>query len=170
METITDYPTLCGRFLRLPRPCVVGVEGFTGSGKSHLANALAKDAAASVVHTDQYVTGEDASLSYPDRLDYSRIRSAANRATADSPVTIIEGICLREVLRRSNISARVFVYVKRLAGNGLWHDGFHLEDFESGSTMAANLKEPHRSDFIYHSGDRPHEHADIVFHRVEALA
>lgn len=92
----------------------------------------------------------------------------SDRATADSSVLIIDGICLREVLRRLNLTVSLFVYVKRLAENGLWHDGFYLEDFETVGTIVENREEPHRSDFTYHSAERPHEHADIIFHRVEA--
>lgn len=168
METIADYIALSERFRRLPRPAIVGVEGFTGSGKTRLADALATDVGASVVHLDQYVTGEDESLPYSDRLDYSRIQTAIDRAAADSSLLIIEGICLREVLRRSKTSVDLFVYVKRLSENALWHDGFHLEDFETEGAIVENFDEPHRSDFTYHAAERPHEHAHIVFLRVEA--
>jgi hypothetical protein len=123
---------------------------------------------ASVIHTDEYVTAGDASLPYPERLTYSRILSAVNSAVASSPVTIVEGICLREVLRRSTVAANVFVYVKSVAANGLWDDGFHLEDFQTEGAMPVNLEEPHWSDFTYHAAVRPHERADIMFHRLEA--
>lgn len=76
METVTDYPSLREHLLHLPRPLIFGVEGFTGAGKSYLADALGRDMGAPVVHTDQYVTGENESLPYAERLDYNRIRSA----------------------------------------------------------------------------------------------
>ncbi|MGZ5164027.1 MAG: hypothetical protein ACXWIT_26655 [Burkholderiales bacterium] len=167
METITDYAALSDQVRRLSRPVIVGVEGFTGSGKSSLADALAKDLGAFVAHTDDYVTGEDESLPYPDRLDYGRIQSVVAGAIAGSAMVIVEGICLREALRRSGVSAGLLVYVKRLAENGLWHDGFHLEDYETEAAIVENREEPHRSDFTYHSAERPHEQANIVFHRVE---
>jgi uridine kinase len=167
METIADYRFLCDHLSRLPRPAIVGVEGFTLSGKSYLADALQKDIGAHVVHIDQYVTGKNALLPYADRLDYRRICSAIEHATAESSLLIIDGICLREVRRRLDLAPGLFVYVKRLTRNGLWHDGFHLEDFESAPETVENLKEPHRSDLSYHSAEHPHEHADLVFHRVD---
>jgi len=168
VETITDYSELRDRVRYLTRPAIVAVEGFVGSGKSHLASALARDVPASVVHIDEYVIGENESLPYPDRLDYNRILAAVESAHSASRVLVIDGICLRESLRRLRVSANYFVYVKRIAQNGLWHDGFHLEDFETKSVIKENREEPHVSDFSYHSAVRPHEMADVVFHRVEA--
>ena len=159
-----EYGTLISRLVGLPRPAIVGVEGFTSSGKSHLADALAKNLAGVVVHTDKYVTDGQVALPYPDRLDYRGILSALNDATSRTSLTIVEGICLRETLSRASISANLFVYLKFLAQNGLWHDGLSLEDFENRSSP---LDEPHFSDFTYHVKQRPHECADIVFERIE---
>jgi hypothetical protein len=79
---------------------------------------------------------------------------------------LIEGICLRGVLDRVQQRPDLNIYVKRLAG-AVWHDGFHLEEFESGEGSEEDREEPHRSDFCYHSKIRPHEMADVIFERVE---
>lgn len=167
MEVIEDYTTLRERLRPIGRPAVIGVEGFTGSGKTRLSDDLARDIGGSTIHTDEYVTGEDESLPYPDRLDYSRLRSDITQANADASLIIIEGICLREVLRRLDITANLFLYLKRISEQGLWHDDFNLEDYEGEGAIVENREEPHRSDFAYHSSIRPHEHSDIVFHRTE---
>ena len=56
---------------------------------------------------------------------------------------------------------------RRMAGSGLWHDKFHLEDFEAGQPDAGDIEEPHLSDFRYHQRSRPHEQADLIYERVE---
>lgn len=126
MDCADDYQALCDRLRFLPRPARVGVEGFSGSGKSKLSQDLGGDLKAGVIHTDNFVTVGDESLSYPDRLDYKRIATDIEDAGSTKSLILVEGICLRDVLRRLNLSVDFFVYVKRIAGNGLWHDGFHL--------------------------------------------
>jgi len=143
------------------------VEGFTGSGKSKLSNDLGRDLKAAVIHTDEYVLAGDESLPYPDRIDYGRITTAITLARSTSSPIVMEGICLRNILDRLSLSADLFVYVKRVASNGLWHDGFHLEDFEAGNGIEEDCKEPHRSDFAYHAAARPHEQTDLLFERIE---
>ena len=144
------------------------MEGFTGSGKSRLSNDLGRDLEATVIQTDEYVAVGDESQPYPDRLAYGLLAIAIASARSTDSLIVVEGICLRYVLQRLSLSADIFVYIKRVARNGLWHDGFHLDDFESGDSIEENSNEPHRSDFAYHVAARPHEHADILFERIEA--
>lgn len=167
MEHIADYEELRKRVHGTRRPALVGIEGFTGSGKSYLADALAEDLNAVAVHTDGYVAGEDESLPYWDRIDHHRLAAAVGALRSQAQLTIIEGICLREILQRARLSVALFIYLKRIAENGLWHDGFHLEDFETEGEISENQEEPHRSDFSYHARERPHERADVIFERLE---
>ena len=170
MERVTDYGQLRDRLRLVRRPALVAIEGFTGSGKSYLADAIARDLNAAVIHTDEYVTGDDESLPYPDRLDCSRIATSVSSFARHASLVLIDGICLRETLRRTDLRADLFIYVKRIAENGLWHDGFHLEDYKTNNAITENQEEPHRSDFAYHVFERPHEHADVIFERVEQHA
>jgi len=82
--------------------------------------------------------------------------------------SIVEGICLRDVLSRVGIAPARFVYVKRTSSTGLWHDEFHLEDFEAGNCKF-EIEEIHLSDFKYHQSKRPHEQADLIYEWVEGL-
>lgn len=164
METIADYSALRTRLRAMTNsPAIIAIEGFTTAGKSYLADSLGEDFFGSVVlHTDDYVTGTDETLPYIDRIDYRRLRRAL--AAASSGTVLIDGICLRAVMRRLGITPTAFVYVKCIAAKtGLWHDGLHLEDFESEKDGADRLFEPHRSDFFYHTNERPHERADVVY-------
>ena len=167
MERIADYEELRKRLHGIGSPALIGIEGFTGSGKSYLADTLAVDLNAVAVHVDAYVAGEDESLPYWNRINHLQLAAAVEASRSQARLTIIEGICLREILQRARLSVALFVYLKRVAENGLWHDGFHLEDFETEGEITENQKEPHRSDFSYHARKRPHERADVIFERVE---
>lgn len=167
MEIISNYEMLSDKINQLNRPVVVGIEGFSGSGKSSLADALAKKLNALLINTDKYVSGKDESLSYQNRLNYNLIKSTITNVIVEPSIVIFEGICLRETLRRLGTTANFMVYVKHVAENGLWHDGFHLEDYQTDVKIFENCKEPNRSDFIYHLKEHPQEQANIVFHRVD---
>jgi hypothetical protein len=59
------------------------------------------------------------------------------------------------------------VYVKRLSNStGIWHDGFHLEDYENDPSRP-NGCELSKNELQYHSMTRPHERADVIFERRE---
>ena len=165
METLRSYEALRAKLRVLPKPCVVAIEGFCGSGKSHLADQLGRDVPALVFHIDDFATKHE---NPPPYLDCLRLPELIDVHTRWDRVTpwIVEGICLREVLAACAIDASLFIYIKRLSANGrLWHDGFHLENFEAESAIEL---EPHLSDLKYHSRVRPHERADITYLRVEA--
>lgn len=143
---------------------LIGLEGFTLSGKTYLADALGKVVPMCVFHTDDYTTKFDELPPYPECVDIRRLLSALETRDV-SRAAIIEGICLRDVLARINITPALYVYVKRISEQGLWHDGFCLESFEACDNH--DLHEIHLSDFRYHQRLRPHEQADIIFNRIE---
>ena len=80
---------------------------------------------------------------------------------------MLEGICLRSVLRPLPIKLTVSIYVKYVSDMGLWHDGLHLEDFAHGEFMDGDRKETHLSDFLYHVRYQPHQAADFIIERRE---
>lgn len=166
MATVVEFQELSEYIRRVPRPAIIAIEGFTGSGKSRLAGDLCETAVARAIGCDDYVIGEDESLPYVKRIDYDRLRSTIDEVAVAKGIALVEGICLRAVLRALNATPAVFIYVKCLATSGLWHDGFELEAYES-TRASPQLHEPHRSDFAYHASERPHEHADFEFHRIE---
>lgn len=167
METITEYLTLRNRIDAIDRPSIVAIEGFSRSGKSLLANQLATDLNATVLHTDDVVRSGDKTATYVCRVDVNLLVEVLGQATGKRTLILIEGICLRETLRSANISPDLFVYVKRMSNNGLWNDGITTFDFHNaGATLS--LAEPHLSDDRYHRFEHPHERADVVYHRIES--
>ena len=135
------------------------------SGKSHLATSIAELLAGAVVHMDDCISTGHESVAYVERLDYLKLKQLLSTAGRGASVVFVDGICLREALARIEVVPALFVYVKRMGPNGLWHDGFHLEDYEADQNAVQN--EPERSDLHYHSVVRPHERAEFVLHRVE---
>lgn len=150
---------------QLPRGTLVGVDGFMNSGKTYLATALAESLGGMVVHTDDLLDDGDESLPYLGRLNLAKLKTILSGPTADATLVIVEGICLREALGNLGIVPVAQVYVKRIAHNGLWHDGLHLEDFENGERSLAG--EPELSVFRYHAAFRPYENAHYIVHRAE---
>ena len=161
-----SYEALCSKLRCLPIQSLVGIEGFCSSGKSRLADQLAKNIPAHVFHTDDFATKHDDPPPYLDCLKLTEL-AATVASRGKSSVSIIEGICLRDVLSACAIDADLFLYIKRMGRNGLWYDGLHLEDFDERSPVDGDELEPHLSDLEYHSRVRPHERADLVYLRVE---
>lgn len=83
------------------------------------------------------------------------------------PCIVVEGICLLEVMERARRNLDTLVYVKRISEQGLWHDGFHLEDYVTNRAITENEQGLHKSEFDYHAAKVPHEKAEIIFERTE---
>ncbi|MDT9002487.1 hypothetical protein RQP53_24660 [Paucibacter sp. APW11] len=146
MPSIATVSSLQDALRQLPRGSLVGLDGFMSSGKTHLATALAESLGGMAIHTDDLVEDGDESLPYLGRLDLAKLKAILSGPAADAVLILVEGICLRETLGSLGIDPAAFVYVKRIAQNGLWHDGLHLEDFENGELSPAG--EPERSRFV----------------------
>jgi|GEM_PF-3123696 len=166
METPGSYRSLCERLQRCDPTQLIAIEGFCSSGKSTLADDLGRDVPAEVIHTDKYCTPRDNPPPYAKGVDIAGLKQAIEER-GRTKHCIIEGICLRDVLSLCDVPSPFYVYVKRVGGNGLWYDQFHLEDYESGTGVPGEEEEPHASDLAYHSTVRPHERADIQFLRIE---
>jgi len=165
METVDTYDELCTR-LRSSSPGLIGIEGFCSSGKSRLAEQLAQDLPAKVVHVDKYCTPRDDPPPYPDGVDLPRLKETLIQLSPGD-FSVVESICLRDVLARCGVAAKTYVYIKRVGRNGLWYDELHLEEYENGDGIPGDEQEPHASDLSYHSKIRPHERADLSFSRVD---
>jgi hypothetical protein len=166
MPTAGSIDELCTRLGALAPGAIAAVEGFCGSGKSTLADQLAERVPAIVCHVDSFARKFEKPPLYTECLDLTRLRSTLEQRGM-SRIAIVEGICLRDVLALVGVSPALVVYLKRIGGNGRWHDGLHLEDFQMGEPTSGDMDEPHRSDFEYHARVRPHERADLIYERVE---
>jgi len=144
---------------------VVGVDGFMGSGKTTLAFELAELLAGIRVSLDAYADRNAQTEDYAAKIMQRYLVSDLRKLKAAFQFVVVEGICLLEVLSAVSEPPGSLVYVKRISATGLWHDGFHLEDYESNQSIAENQKGLHKSEFEYHSKWRPHEQAQVVYER-----
>lgn len=165
MDTVDSYYKLCSR-LRSSSAGLIAIEGFCASGKTWLADQLGRDLPAAVIHVDDYCTPRVDPPSYVEGVDTPRLKHALHNLDS-TQLSVVEGICLRVVMARCAVTAKIYVYVKRMDRNELWHDGINLEYYEAENGIHEDDNEPHASDFYYHSTKRPHEQADIIFLRVE---
>lgn len=169
MPTTLTYESLCHRLrgnLFSRAGLLIGIEGYMGSGKTTLATRLSQDLALPLVSLDEFVVIRNGDHAYPSRISRTRLRRQVLRSAGHTPV-LIEGICLRAVLRRLGWRLAATVYVKRLSHAGLWHDGLNLEDFIAGSALDVDMFEPHVSDHRYHAAYAPHKSAHFVIERKE---
>jgi hypothetical protein len=165
MQVTEDIEDICARIRALNPGAIIGLEGFQDSGKSTLASQLSERVSVSVLHLDDFRMECDPTPPYVEWLDTSALRQALE-SRQQSILTIVEGICLRDVLARVDLTATVLIYVKRLGLNRLWYDGMRLEEYQAGECIPGAGDEPFRSDFKYHARRRPHEKADFIFERV----
>jgi len=165
VDAAVSIEDVCGRLRTLAPGAIAGLEGFCGSGKTMLADQLGERVPMVVFHMDNFARKFAEPPAYTACLDLDRLRQALE-GRDKSRQSIIEGICLRDVLSLVGVVPTTFVYLKRIGENGLWYDGLHLEDFEAGQPVSGDTAEPHRSDLEYHARVRPHEAAHVIYERV----
>ena len=167
IEPANEIRSICDLVMRIREKGtmrIVGIEGFCSSGKTSLGKRLAAQLNACFVSTDCFVQRGD--RYYVDLLNADELKKVITEALRLHQLVILEGICLRDVISRVlPMTADLFIYVKKLSGEGTWHDGFWLEEFEQD--VSEHKPEPHLSDYKYHVRTRPHEHGDFIYVRQE---
>ena len=144
---------------------IIGIDGFTGAGKTRLADRLSMLLDADVVSTDDHVKIRGGNRGYVDRLNLEGIKDSVEKSIRSGRRVILEGICLREVIARLAIptDSIVHVYVKQISkhsDDNFWGDGDWLEQFKRGDHVAP---EPHLSAFRYHEKVCPHKLANFEY-------
>ena len=146
---------------------LIGVDGFMGSGKSRLAMKLASVLGGYRISLDSYADPGSDEAHYVAKLLLEYFVDDVDKLKGKFPCIVIEGICLLEVMERAKRNLDTLVYVKRISEQGLWHDGFHLEDYVTNKAIKENEQGLHKSEFDYHVAKVPHEKAEIIFERTE---
>lgn len=160
------------------------VDGVDGSGKSGTALALAAVLGVPVIKPEDFSSRDHGGT--VDFIDYDALRAALDASAA----WIVEGVCMREVMRRAHRDADAYIYIKRLS-HGLWTDepdcvfpdglepalAHHRHDMlrmakylgapDNGPVDPAVARTSHRAVELmaYHHEYSPHESADVVFVR-----
>lgn len=152
---------------RTDAPQIVGVDGFTGSGKSTLSTALVGSLGARLLSCDEYVDRSVKEESYCAMLRRADLIYDFRQALESHSTVILDAVCLREVVRYLEVNPHSFVYVKRVSQAGVWNDGLDLDDFKEATEGSFRGKWIEREVFRYHLDHHPLERADILFERVE---
>lgn len=155
---------ICNKIRVLDMARVVGIEGFMGSGKTELGNEIASNIGAGIIHLDDYALKSHETRTYNECINYMELKSCIDNFRNSYQKIIIEGICLQEVLLSIKIVPDFLIYIKRLSSNGIWHDGINLEEYPHNYAIPNELT---LSDMKYHLNKRPHETANLIFHRYE---
>jgi hypothetical protein len=144
---------------------IIAIEGHSTSGKTTLGEDLAERLSAASLSTDAYARPESTARSYVERLQHDQLRADLDRLMVNRALIVIEGIALRDTLRKVSAVPQVFVYVKRMSPAGLWADD--LENYLESGRPAGWLSWTDRQSVEYHLRESPHERADMVYVRAE---
>ena len=148
----------------LKQPAIIGIDGWTGVGKTTLASALASSTGGSTYDLDEALNGDQ--KSYVPAL---RLHKIATALASPCGFLFVSGICLREVLQQAGCLADAHIYVKEMATWG-WPDEDELEDYSLSRMRGSLGGEAVRQEMrIYHRRWQPHLRADFEFHRYECL-
>jgi len=135
---------------------IIGVDGWTGVGKTTLATELAEAGGGRKFDLDCALIKDQ--NCYVPALRMEEIQSSLS----GSGLLFVSGICLLQVLELAGVEASAHVYVKRMASGG-WADEDDLlgklPEFPSSSG------EPIRNELRnYHRHWKPHLTATYEFH------
>ncbi len=137
---------------------IVGIDGWTGVGKTTLAKGLAELMNGSFYDLDCALTHNQkeyvAALRMPEIL---------NALAEKRRPLMVSGICLLEVLEKNGTQLDAHIYMKRMASWG-WADEDELDEVavevpgSSGEVIRREMR-------LYHERWQPHLQADYEFHR-----
>lgn len=140
---------------------IIGIDGWTGVGKTTLGKALASATGGSAFDLDDALVGDQKHFVQALRLDL--IRAAL---TPPSSLTFVSGICLRQVMALVEFDADAYIYVKRMAMWG-WADEDDLVGSGLPEIRGASGEVTRRELRPYHERWQPHSRADYEFQRFD---
>lgn len=164
---------------------VVSIDGLDGSGKSRLAIYLSSALGANHIELDKYL--EKKQGNYGAFIRYDEVKHAIGDITDPTRITIVEGVCVIQILKNMDIIPTIRIYVKKVNPQHFWSEG-DIFDKEKSADDTINAEEkitqtamrslgnvdegPFLSDLTkeiirYHYKYWPQDNADIIFERVE---
>ena len=161
-DRVTSLDELTRNVLARPQQLLV-VDGMPLSGKSTLAKNLAHAIRCTAIGCDDYLEHDQGS--FLEALRYDTLRRDLDRACSTSGKVILEGVCIREVMRRLALDPRaaVMIYVKRMSLTGDWADADDLAPMTPSmrAAVAALGGEEYRTPILrlevrgYHENEGP---------------
>ena len=153
LMTLVSADPISGRGL-------LGIDGFHGAGKTTLAVTLAEKMGGIRVGLDSYVERSREADRYVGLLRLEDLARDLNGLSQRFQCVVIEGVCLLEALAAVGVEPDRLLYVRKISAQGLWHDGFHLEDYSAGVPAGGWLAE---SVYSYHQQYQPHVRASLCY-------
>lgn len=149
------------------KPRVITVDGRDGSGKSYLAAQLHAQLRGSLIKEEDY---REASLAGHFVPKFGDLIRDIRGKKPDEPI-IYESCFMQGILPNIGVQSDLSIYIKSISSMGLWSDEDELAYLDSGVEAVAQAKAmgggPFRLQMIeYHYRFKPHENADILYHRI----
>ncbi|NUU38177.1 hypothetical protein [Pseudomonas sp. C2B4] len=163
--------------IRAMRAVRIGIDGIDGAGKSTLAQEISGSLGLPCISLDSFLLKKMGG--YVEYIDYSKLKATLEKLEG----YIVEGVCLRQVLRRIQLAPAVNIYIKRVQ-HEFWSDEAQLDISEPVDAVLSRAREIASmfssspvSDLglveeviRYHAEFRPHDHADVTYAVGLALA
>ena len=156
---------------------IIGIDGAPFSGKSTLAGTLTVQIRAESFSFDKGYIPTNPKGRYPDYVDAKKLKSDVESALERGAKVVIEGPCLRSILKKVNIHPDLIIYVrnKNNATDFINQDITEREYLQLESDINNILKHVPDSDgeclekdnARYHMEFLPVSKADIVYERLE---
>jgi hypothetical protein len=143
---------------------LIAFDGCPSAGKTALMNRIAVNRKWPAIDFDPYIECERGE--FVNALRLPDLTAAIACARLQSPVVLVAGVCMREVLERIGITAVQHVYVQRNSPMGIPGD-LDILDLEDGRPLGDTslLNELDLEVATYHARYRPRSHADIIYVR-----
>ena len=156
------------------RHLLISVDGLGGTGKTTIARKIAEDCRGKLLSVDNYLIPNQGSYLPHIRYDDLKRDIEAVRHSIDIPI-VVEGLCVRGVLKRLGELPDVCIYVRRVDGSGNWTDEHYFSEdndldevfelFDRLETLPG-IGDQDRETARYHIEEKPISTADFVYDRV----
>ena len=176
-KVISDVDILANELASLSRG-IVSIDGYDGTGKSTLAKSLCLKLQAVHIEVDNFLDKNKGG--YLDHLRYTELATAITTRSATDRLLLVDGVCVRQILKTISVEANLAVYVKQV-GVGGWEKRTMFEDYATPSDAIAHERAllaqyaqiegspqsqlpTFQVELIqYHYDFRPHERSEIVY-------
>lgn len=146
---------------RLIAPAIVGIDGWTGVGKTTMAKSLAAALNGSTYDLDNALDRDRNSF-----VSALRMNEIFEALAHPSGILFVSGVCLRQVLQNARCSVDAHIYLKRMATWG-WADEDEVDGSGAPEVPGASGETLREEMRLYHRQWQPHLKADYEFHRFD---
>jgi len=136
LNNIDELYNSVSKYLKKGNSFLIALDGADGSGKTTIANLLSSRFNLKHIELDDdryLITNQGG---YVDYIRYELLKEDLDKLKSKGQISIIEGICVLEILNRIKILPSLHIYIKKLKF-GLWLDG---ECFDYTSSIEEQMQ------------------------------